>query len=1836
MKTFFSRPANKQNIFSLSKKFKKAILFVFLVSVYFFSQTFSAQSQRVIPTKGKDFWIGFPYHPLWSSGTGTKRTEVFITSDVNTIGTIAIPQQGWFQAFSVTANQTTTIQLPSAQVDHVTSDVVENKGVQILTLDTVNVFALTFQSYSADASVIYPKQSLGTEYRVCSYRGLNASNPPNINSELLVVATEDGTQVLITPTTATLGGHAANVPFQVNLNAGESYQVLASTYSTDLTGSVIKATDSSGTCRPFAVFSGSTCVNVPSSCGACDIIYDQALPVANWGTTYYSVPFSFATTYTLRILADQNNTFYTIDGGPVLTLNAGQFQEINGITSSRCINSVKPISVIQYMEGIGCAGAGDPSMMYLNSQEQKIDNVTFSTVTSTVINQHNVNVIMETANISQLTLDGNPVPASAFTVMNYCNTISYAKLSVTQGSHTLNADSGFTAYSYGTGSAESYAYSVGSFSKSKSIVVDSLLCSSDTIHIGTSNLIYGVWWSSATNPTDTLAYGNVLTLTPPITPDIYIEHGTQYISGCDIAYYFDVAVPDPPTPWVASVPNLVCQNQQVPLSAGATPPSSVYQYSWTPVTGLSNPNIANPVATASVSMWYYVAISTPNGCAPTVFDSVYIDVQVLPLPSINAGPNQTICLGDTATITAVGGPNLLWSPGGNTTNVIAVNPVTNTNYIVYVTDANGCMNSDTMSVIVNTLPNVSAGMDVTICQGYGATLTAIGGVSYSWSPGGSTNSTISVFPTVTTNYIAHITSANGCSRNDTVVVFVNPSPVANAGISQTICPGNSATLTASGGVGYLWSNGANTNTTTVFPLSSTNYIVTVTNANGCFSKDTVLITVAPIPNANAGPNQSICVGATTSLNATGGSTYSWMPGSLSGSNVSVSPLATTNYIVFITDANGCQDSDTMTVAVNPLPAVSAGLNQSICQGTNATLTGAGGVSYLWSPIGSTSATITVSPAATTNYILHGTDINGCVNTDTVLVTVHPSPPANAGIDKVICPGSSTTLTATGGTSYLWAPGGNVTSSILVSPVITTSYIVTVTDGFGCIDKDTVIVTVVPLPNANAGINQAICIGASTTLTATGGVTYLWNPGNLSGNTISVSPNVNSDYIVLVTDTNGCQNRDTISVTVNSLPVVNAGANQTICRGDNATLSGTGGVSYLWNPGALNGSNVNVSPPLATSYIVLVTDANGCQNTDTVLVSVNQLPLTNAGANQIICPGNSATLTVSGGNTYFWSPGGSTSNTITVTPAITTNYIVTATDLNGCHKADTVQVIVHPLPNANAGANQAICIGASTTLTATGGVSYLWSPGGSTSNSIVVNPLVSTNYSVIVTDSIGCINDDSVFVTVHQLPIANAGSNDTICSGLSTTLSASLTGVSYLWTPGGSVSANNIVSPVANTNYVLEVTDNNGCKNYDTVYVHVYPLPVADAGIDQMICPGTGTTISASGGTTYLWTPGGATTSSIQISPSNALNYIVLVGDIHGCLDRDTVFVGLHPQPVADFNLIAPLCKNSSLSFVNTSSVSPGSIVSSTWNFGDGNSSSAPNPFHTYSDSGNYPVTLTVWSDQNCVTNIGYSIYVNPNPVVDFTSQDICAEQPVQFNDLSTVSPGTISQWLWDFGDGNFGLEQNPIHIYLNDGIYDVSLKATSDSGCATLKNKPQSIEIYALPDANFHYTPDLVSIMNPVVHFIDQSTGAVVWNWVFGDQKGFSDEQNPFYTYADTGTFNVEMYVTSINGCLDTAYGEVHIDSYFTLYIPNAFTPNGDGINDNFIPNGICIIDFDMLIFDRWGKEVFRTSNIQNSWNGYGQSDGKKCMEGVYVYVVNVKDFNGDKHTYKGQLNLIR
>ncbi len=509
------------------------------------------------------------------------------------------------------------------------------------------------------------------------------------------------------------------------------------------------------------------------------------------------------------------------------------------------------------------------------------------------------------------------------------------------------------------------------------------------------------------------------------------------------------------------------------------------------------------------------------------------------------------------------------------------------------------------------------------------------------------------------------------------VCLTTPPPPTVTVSSSTICAGGSATITATPSVAggtYLWSNGATTSSITVTPGTTTNYSVTYTY-NGVATNSGV-VTVNPAPAISAGNDLAICSGAQATLSGTGGVSYSWDNGISNG--IPFTPLATATYTVTATDANGCTNTDQVLVTVNPIPTVNGGIDQSVCAGGSATLSGSGASTYTWS--GGVTNGVAFIPTVTTTYTVTGTSAAGCVGTDQVTINVTAGPVAAIAGGAAVCLGNQVTLTASPiGATYLWMPGGATTQTLTVSPTSTTSYTLTVSlPGCGS-SNATQSVTVNPLPTVNAGIDQSTCAGGTVTISGSGGTTYSWD--NSVSNGVAFTPLATATYTVSTTNANGCTNTDQVLVTVNPIPTVNGGNDQTVCVGGTATLSGSGASTYTWSGGVTNG--VAFTPTVTSTYTVTGTSTAGCVGTDQVTINVTAGPVAAISGAAPMFLGSQVTLTASPvGVTYLWMPGGATTQTITVSPTSTTTYTLTVS-LAGCGSSNATQsVVVNPAPTAN--------------------------------------------------------------------------------------------------------------------------------------------------------------------------------------------------------------------------------------------------------------------------------------------------------------------------------------------------------------------------------------------------------------------------------------------------------------------------------------------------------------------------------------------------------------------------
>ena len=431
-----------------------------------------------------------------------------------------------------------------------------------------------------------------------------------------------------------------------------------------------------------------------------------------------------------------------------------------------------------------------------------------------------------------------------------------------------------------------------------------------------------------------------------------------------------------------------------------------------------------------------------------------------------------------------------------------------------------------------------------------------------------------------------------------------------------------------------------------------------------------VITILPSPIVSANINQSVCIGSPVTLNGSGALTYSWNNGVTNA--VAFTPVSTATYTVTGTNLQGCTGTATTTVTVNVLPVVSAGVDQTVCGGSSVTFTAAGATNYVWNN-GVTGASLTIQTGinqSSSSYFVIGTNSStGCSSIDTVLVNSLGLPNVFAGNDLTICFGDSVILTGSGATSYSWN-NGTINNSAFI-PQLTQTYTLTGVDLNQCQNIDQITVFVNPSPTVFAGIDVELCEGGDIVLVASGAQTYSWDNGAVNG--VSFIPTITTNYIVTGTNAYGCQDQDNLLVTVNPLPTISAGINQTICAGDSILLQANGAANYIWNIGQFNGTYFQPATTMTLSVVGI--DTNNCEGSSALTVEVNPNPTIFLVSDTTVCDYNlPLQLTVAGNaNSFLWSNGTSGSS-ISITQAGT--YIVTG-ELIGCTDSASIVVVLDP-------------------------------------------------------------------------------------------------------------------------------------------------------------------------------------------------------------------------------------------------------------------------------------------------------------------------------------------------------------------------------------------------------------------------------------------------------------------------------------------------------------------------------------------------------------------------------
>jgi PKD repeat protein len=1115
----------------------------------------------------------------------------------------------------------------------------------------------------------------------------------------------------------------------------------------------------------------------------------------------------------------------------------------------------------------------------------------------------------------------------------------------------------------------------------------------------------------------------------------------------------------------ASGPVAFCSGDSVTLSANT---GTGLTYVWEKDGSAIVPAETGASYKAKTAGSYKVRVTNANLCTDPSLATV-VTLNDATTNTLTAVAPTTVCVGDSVVLNATGtviggGTGTVLYQWYNGATVVADSTRSNLvartagSYTVKTSLAGGCKTTSTVvAVTMRALPVVTPATTTTFCAGNSVALKTprVAGATYNWT---SMNGAVArVIPVGTdTSYavtsngvdttsrftyqVAQTMSGLTCtSAKTTVSLNANPVPQLKAGgvISVgalTICEFDSvglkitdagkAAASYSWSTPYGWTNGSTSDTLTARPgpTSPSAYTVTITNAAGCTAAVTQQLdkTTAPVNTVTLKGALTFCAGDSVVIKSTilggAGVTYEWK--NSAGTVVSTvdslkSKVSDTySYLITSTGAGACKNRATF--VVNALPTTPASITgvAAICSGASTTLTAApagAGYTYQWYKDGvATAVGATYSVNAAGSYTVVATNGGLCSTAPSAatVVTVNtPAVPTITAAATSFCAGGSQVLKASTGTAYQWSFNNVAITTGGTDSTYTANaagvYTVAVTNASGCVATSaTTALTVNALPTASitAAGTTTFCTGGSVVLNAnTGtGLTYKWfNNGTEVATTASYTATATGSYTVEVTNASGCKKvSDATAVNANAAGLtvaVTAVTSTTFCQGGNVVLNAPAAASYQWSkngaiiPGATSGTYVANA---TGSYSVAVADANSCAGTSAgTAVTVNALPTATITAfgNTTLCEGDNVTLNVSGGTSYAWSTGSTSTSVVASTAGA---YSVTVTDANGCTAAATQAVSVNALPVATSTAAGAttFCAGGSVNLNAnTGtGLTYQWMNGANAVAGATAATHAATtagSYTVVVTSTNGCRNTSNatvVTVSAAPVPALTTSRSPNLCPGDNVTLTAT-GGDTYSWSTGVTTAA--ITTSAAGT-YTVTVTNAAGCTATasQAVVVNAAPLATLTAGGLTSFCPGDNVALSAPVGVNYgyQWLNNGAVISGSmhRVHAANvAGSYTAVVTDtVTGCSSTSStpIVVTIYARPTVSFTNAVQTGTGSVVDFTNTSTAG-----TPTWSFGDAANSSSmqQNPTFWYKTNGTYNVTLKVTSANGCVDSLTKTVTV---------------------------------------------------------------------------------------------------------------------------------------------------------------------------------------------------------------------------------------------------------------------
>lgn len=1299
------------------------------------------------------------------------------------------------------------------------------------------------------------------------------------------------------------------------------------------------------------------------------------------------------------------------------------------------------------------------------------------------------------------------------------------------------------------------------------------------------------------------------------------------------------------------VPDTACAGDPIGFLNNSTGATS---YQWTFGDGNTSTQISpSHVYAINGDITTQLVAVTAFGCTDTMTYDIYIDT----IPTADF-IFDIVCDIDTTHFTdiSLGGP-VTWqwdfgdgSPVDNTQNPTHFYGTAGTyTVILTVTNPAGCTNTINQLVDVSLVP-VADFLTNPTCLGSASQFTDnSSGIPTTWqwdfgdgSPIDNNQNPTHVYGTTGTYNVTMIAQAgNGCSDTITLPITVTPIPTADFSYLE-VCTNDTTYFTDASLGGpdtYFWDfgDGATNNTNNpnpfhIYATAGTYDVMLVAgySASGCTDTIIYQVDAHPLTTPNFSTNTPCLGGATVFTDLTGGVPIQWQWDFGDASPVDVNQNPVHSYaapglytVVLITEnVFGCSDTFTTNVEVFPLPTADFTFT-TVClnASTDFTDNSTSAVAWEWnfgdgSPVSNLQSPSHVyNTSGNFDVQLVVTNVQGCTDTSIQTITVNPNPVADFTVTTA-CHTYPTNFTdaSFGALNYYWDFGDGSPVDNNASPIYTygNSGVYTVEmiveNVFGCTDTSIQLVDVLVQPQAGFTYNN-VCAGETVTFTDTsilGPTTWQWDFGD--GSPVDnnqypshiFAPGGVYDVTLIVGNPAGCMDTLIVPVDVYTVPIPDFMAD-TVC---------------LFS---------------ITSFTDLTQDA---------------VPLA------------SWDWDFDDGNTSFQQ-----NPTYIFQAAGQYNVELIVTNINGCDSSITIPVYVSDVPVADFIADT-VCLGNPTTFTdnSTGFPnSWTWAFGDGNVSS--VGPTVQHTYntpgsflaSLLVSAGGACTDQVFQIVTVIDAVTAGIAAPDTLCDGSAFTIldnSTVTTGTisSYFWDFGdgntaNTQDANHTYAGPGNYTVTHTVTTSGGCPSTTTMDVTVMDNPVAGF-IDQQTCQNAPTFFSdssyiANGSiASWFWDFGDGNTSVDQnpihvYQSSGAFLVSLTVTSDWGCSSSQLIPTTVYPAPVADFS--SPIsCPDDTVQYTDLSTITSGTIVQWSWDFDDGTSANVQNPLHQFqvlNDS--FYVTLVATSNYGCHDTVTKLVQTYPFPSFQYGPEIAQGCQPFEahFNDSSTVQGGIITNWEWTFDDGSQSFAEDPIHIFVNDGSYWISLQVTTSHGCTFDDSLLYPVVVYPLPTAEFDPVYQEVSVLESEIQFTDQSTDAVLWEWYFGDGY-YSNEVNPVHEYLDTGYFEVMQIVYSDFGCPDTMIHPIKVFGEFLIYAPNTMTPNGDGKNEGFRVYGLDVTGFDLWIFNRWGEIVFHSEDMEETWDG--TYNGVKVLDDVYVWKVRCYDSLNEPHVFYGHVTVLK